>query len=167
MTTQKRLKELFYYRAESGDFVRMVPRSQTKAGDVAGSCHKKGYLNIRIDGKLYLSHRLAWLYVTGHWPADQIDHINGVKDDNRFCNLREATNSENKRNTGLYRNNTSGYKGVYLDKRNKEWTAKIRLHGVYKYLGSFTDITDAAAAYAAASAKHHGVFANIGAINDK
>ena len=105
------------------------------AGNVAGAQDGNGYHRIRIDGRRYKAHRLAWLIVTGAWPAEQIDHRNGVRDDNRVANLREATNRENGRNGRLPRNNTSGFKGVSWHRQSRRWQAYIMIDYHIHHLG--------------------------------
>jgi hypothetical protein len=132
------------------------------SGKVAGYIDKSiGYRCIRIDGRRYFAHRLAWFYVHGTWPNDQIDHINGDRSDNRFSNLREATNSENQQNRGVQSNNTSGCKGVNWAKHANKWRAAIMHNGKPKHLGYFDadKLDEAAAAYAKAAREHHGEFA--------
>lgn len=159
MITQARLKELLYYDYETGIFIWLVSKAiRIKIGSIAGALRKDGYLNIEIDYKGYLAHRLAWLYMTGEWPENQIDHINMIKSDNRFCNLREATRNENRHNQTKFSNNTSGIKGVDWHKPNHKWRARIRLNNKLIYLGSYNDIKDAAAAYEIASKQYHGKF---------
>ena len=85
--TQERLKELYSYNPETGEFTHLLSWGKRKRGDVAGYVHPtKRYRYIRIEGKSYFAHRLAWLYVYGKWPEDQIDHIDGVRDNNRIAN---------------------------------------------------------------------------------
>lgn len=112
--TQLRLKELLHYDPVTGHFTWIVANSnRAPAGTPAGRTgNSHGYCPIGIDGKRYRAHRLAWLYMTGEWPPEHIDHINGVRSDNRWHNLRAATLKENNRNMGLQRNNAAGYKGV-------------------------------------------------------
>jgi len=161
MISHTKLKELLYYHPESGDFVWLVRTgSRIKVGDQAGtSLSGAGYRQIKIDGKNYQAHRLAWLYEHGAFPPDQIDHINGIKTDNRLENLRPATSSENRWNCPKPANNTSGVKGVVWYKPTGKWHARIMYSGVMKHLGYFHNLADAAAAYATASAKYHGEFA--------
>lgn len=162
--TQDRLKELLHYDPETGVFTRRIARSGARGGigAVAGSTHYDGYKRISIDGKLYQSHRLAWLYTHGTWPADMVDHINGVAGDNRLTNLREATQIQNMANVGKPSNNTSGYKGVSWHKRDKKWRAQINHQDKQKHLGHFTTPEEAHAAYCAAASALYGDFANFG-----
>lgn len=145
--TQEKLKELFRYAPDTGVFTRLVSvASMARAGDIAGNTDGQGYLRIRVEGKLYKAHRLAWLYTNGEFPQDQIDHINGVRDDNRIANLRAVNRTENMKNTKIRTDNTSGVLGVGWHKGTDKWLATINVKGVKKYLGYFTDIKDAVAA---------------------
>lgn len=112
------LKEILNYNPETGIFTWKSRRPRIRVGQIAGSKNNERYVNIKIDGILYKAHRLAWLYMTGEWPKDQIDHINGIRDDNRFCNLREVTNASNQWNKTHNKNNKAGYKNLYVY-RNK------------------------------------------------
>jgi hypothetical protein len=119
------------------------------------------YRLIGFGGKRYKAHRLAWFYMTGLWPSDHIDHKNQVKLDNRFLNLRIATDSENKCNIGLTAKNKSGYKGVSWESTCNKWRAQICVNKNIKYLGVFKDKKLASEAYKSAAVKYHGEFANI------
>jgi hypothetical protein len=101
---------------ETGVFRWRMAKKGIYAGAIAG-CYSvgDGYRQIRINKHPYKEHRLAWLYMTDAWPKREIDHVNGGRIDNRFCNLREATPAENRRNSRNRINNTSGFKGVSLD----------------------------------------------------
>ena len=162
MITQSQLKEQLQYNPDTGVFTRLVNASQMKAGDVAGYKNNNGYIAVRVTGKTYKAHRLAWLYIYGIWPENHIDHINEIKDDNRFCNLREANHSENLRNRGANKNNTSGFKGVNWHKNTGKWVAKININRKRNHLGYFNDPKEAYKAYCSAANKHHGEFANVG-----
>lgn len=118
-------------------------------------------IGIKMDGRkrLYRAHRLAWLYVHGEWPDGQVDHINGVKHDNRIANLRVATNQQNAINRAVRMDNTSGYKGVSWNKRSGRWLAHISYGGKIRHLGLFDDIEDAITAYSLAAQRYHGEFA--------
>lgn len=159
--TQADLRRMLSYDPDSGEFRWLVGRSRTAAGSVAGSIGASGHRSIKIAGRSHYAHRLAWLYMTGEWPAEQVDHINGTPDDNRWDNLREASNAENCRNTRRRQNNTSGTKGVTWDARRGKWNANICVNRRYIFLGYFEDIEAAAAAYAAASQKYHGAFGRV------
>ena len=118
-----------------------------------------GYLRGRFEWVEILAHRVVWLIHYGRWPADQVDDINGIKTDNRIENLREATRSENLRNTSAYSNNTSGYKGVSFHKSNGKWRAIITLNGKRHQSKGFDKPEDAYAAYLKMAEEKHGVFA--------
>ncbi len=143
MLTLERLKQLFEYDPETGEFTRLVDRVSVKAGQLAGSLTAYGYLSIRIDKKPYFSHRLAWLYMTGSFPDGQIDHLNGVRTDNRWANLRDVSHLENHRNMGLSRRNKSGVVGVSWDSSRSLWQSAITVKGVAKSLGRYQSFDDA------------------------
>jgi hypothetical protein len=125
--TVERLKELLHYDPETGVFTRKLLRGAKRAGAIAGSANWKGYICIHINGRNYRAHRLAWLYVTGNWPYAQIDHVDRDKANNKFANLREATNKQNHENLDRRRkDNTSGHRGVYWYKPYRRWMAIIR-----------------------------------------
>ena len=141
MLTQAELKTILSYNQDTGVFIRLISRnSRYKAGMVAGSPNNAGYYHIQVNGKLYKSHRLAWLYMTGSMPKEFIDHINGDKSDNRFCNLREATRAENNRNVTKRKNNKSGHKGVYWDNKECKWIAYARVDYKPYRIGAFDEI---------------------------
>ena len=131
------LKEDLHYNQETGVFTWIVSRAGVKKGKIAGSCNRAGYIQIRICGASYYAHRLAWLYVNGEFPADQIDHINRDKSDNRIENLRAVTTHENHKNMPIQSNNTSGFTGVIWQSVNKCWRAVIKVKGRDINLGSF------------------------------
>lgn len=103
-----------------------------------------GYRQGRVDGINFKAHRIAWALHYGEWPAGQIDHINGVRTDNRICNLRSVTNQENSKNMAMKKSNKSGVTGVYWNKQAQKWRAFIMCHGKEKHLGFFEDIQEAA-----------------------
>lgn len=128
MITQQELKDILHYDPDTGLFTRIKRTANcVKIGDKAGTIDSKGYVQLRVNGKLVLAHRLAFFYMTGEWPKDQIDHINGVRDDNKWANLREATRSQNGMNRGPQSNNTSGYKNISTlkTKWNEYWVVRI------------------------------------------
>ncbi len=142
--TQERLKELLHYNPDTGCFTYLLSRGHFKAGAIAGFLNGRGYIRIGIDGKEYQAHRVAFLYITGEFPSKEVDHINHVKTDNRFSNLRMCTRKENSKNRKKPCCNSSGYIGVYMDKRCKKWASQIVVNGAVVYLGLWKKIEDAA-----------------------
>ena len=134
--TQEYLRSILEYSSEAGEFRwkwrdSQVPTINARcAGKVAGSENGQGYIKIVIDGRGYRAHRLAWLYMTGDWPKDQIDHINRDRADNRFCNLRDVSAKENVNNSRprakkvLYLSE-SGDEGVYWHNQTKKWVVCV------------------------------------------
>lgn len=154
-----RLRELLHFDPETGVFRYRTRASQrTRVGDVAGSVNSNGYRHIRVDGRAYKAHRLAWLYVTGEWPPRVVDHINGGRDDNRIANLRLASRSENLANSRVNRAGKDAPKGVRR-LPNGRWIARIQKNKRSIYLGYFQSQADATAAYAAAAKNLFGEFA--------
>lgn len=173
MITAEYLRSRLRYEPETGDFY-WLPKDVTLAknrqwngqfaGKQAGCIHPAtGYVVITLSHaagrwRLYPAHRLAWLYMTGNWPAE-VDHKDRNRSNNRWANLREATTSQNQANTGPQANNTSGVKGVHWSPRHKAWAARIMVGGRRLFLGFFKDKSAAAGAYADAARKHFGDFA--------
>ena len=146
MITYERLKELLHYSPDSGIFTWKLSTARCiKPGDIAG-CKSLGYIRIRIDGKIYQAHRLAWLYHYGEWPKYGLDHINRIKDDNRIENLRDVDQYENMRNTGNPSDNTSGIKGISWHKKANKWMARIAVNGKDKHLGLYKSFHNAVCA---------------------
>lgn len=152
---RKRLMERLAYDLAAGHFCwRIAPAKQFPAGTRAGSHNSKGYVVIRTLGGLHLAHRLAWLFVHGAWPAGQIDHINGRRDDNRLSNLRDVSRSVNLQNQRRARSdNSAGLLGV--KRARKGFEARINANGRYLHLGTFETPAAAHAAYLAAKRQHH------------
>jgi hypothetical protein len=157
--TGEEVRRSLRYEADTGTFFWRIDTRNTAAGDIAGSRQSRGYWHIKINRRLYMAHRLAWLYVTGEWPIGHIDHINGNRSDNRFVNLRVATNSENARNARMHINNACGYKGVHYKKRLNKFVAQINVGGRVYHLGVFQTAAEAHAAYWKAAKELFGEFA--------
>jgi hypothetical protein len=115
------------------------------AGNPAGGI-TRGYHRVRILGDVFFAHRVAWAIYYGRWPEDQLDHINGITDDNRIINLREVDNSTNSMNTKLPANNKSGRIGVFFDTTTESWRAAICVKGKTKELGKFNTFSEACTA---------------------
>jgi len=155
MLSQERLKSLLNYDQETGIFTCLVSRGRNaKVGSIAGTVDPKGYVRIKIDGQQYKAHRLAWLYVYGDLPPDQMDHINRIKTDNRIGNLRLATQAENQQNRSMRSDNTSGHIGVSWYKSAEKWQAQIRINHKQINIGYFANLQDAIAARKAAEIKY-------------
>lgn len=153
--TQKRLKELLTYDPDTGVFVWAVSRGSVKKGDAAGKVCD-GYRRIQINGMLHTAHRLAFLFMTGAFPDEVIDHINVDPLDNRWANLRIDSCRQNNQNRKYpQRNNTSGFLGVSMCRRSCLWVAQIKYDRKVHKLGLFGTPEEAHAAYLVAKRKHH------------
>ena len=149
MLTQKRTKELFDY--QDGSLIRKTNKQGHKGvGSIAGGLTKSGYLRTTIDYKLYLNHRLVWLWHYGYFPENGLDHIDKDPSNNRVENLREVSRTCNARNCGNHKNNTSGVKGICWNKTRKRWMSRIRVIGDEKFLGVYKDFFEAVLARLAA-----------------
>jgi HNH endonuclease len=155
--THQQLIVALSYDPISGQFAWTNSRSGKGSGrkrEIAGSKHSAGYVSIRLHWQLYLAHRLAWFYMTGTWPTSQIDHRNGIRNDNSWTNLREADNTVNQENQRAAQvTNKSGLLGVSVNHDN--WSACIQVKGARRYLGTFTDPLSAHAAYISAKRQLH------------
>ena len=160
MITQSELKEVLEYNPDTGVFTwKKTVSSRAKTGDVAGSKNNRRYINIRVNKKQYMAHRLAYFYMTGNFPENQIDHINHIRDDNRWSNLRDATHSQNQANQLKRKNNKSGYKGVAYYKRDKKWHARIMYMKKRIHLGCYNTPEEASEAYKKKAIELSGKFA--------
>ncbi len=142
-----RLLELLVYDPETGVFTwRVNVGDKIKAGAVAGRRHTDGYWDIGFDWRRWKSARLAFLYMEGRWPRI-VDHRNGVRDDDRWVNLRVADTSQNAANKARQSNNTSGQPGVWKIPETGRWRARVTFRGKSKSLGCFKSFDEACAAY--------------------
>jgi hypothetical protein len=136
-----RLKQLLDYDPDTGAFRWKITKGRAKSGQFAGATDAYGYRVIRVDGALYKAHRLAWLHVYGEWPNGLLDHINRAPGDNRLCNLREVTQSENMHNSN--RKSVSGVPGVRWRAERNKWVAQIRVGYRNHVIGSFASKQEA------------------------
>lgn len=156
--TQKELKQVFHYDPDTGKFTYISRTSnRVKVGNTAGSKvkpKKKTYLAVNIKCKFYYLHRLAWLYIYGSFPINEIDHVNGNGSDNRIVNLREVDSTNNNRNMKLFCTNKSGIVGVSWHKALNKWSSQIHINYEKIHLGYFDNILDAAMARNKAEIKY-------------
>lgn len=144
------------YDHESGNFYRVLVSGGVFPGPIDNVPGRDGYIAIRVCGKKYKAHRLAWLLMNGKWPDGEIDHINGVKTDNRYVNLRDVSKAENMRNQHFaHKGSQSGLLGAYKDKGM--WRAQIKKDGVAHSIGWFKSKEEAHQAYLKAKADMHGI----------
>lgn len=156
--TQSELMATLHYDSATGIFTRAYSGSGVRAGSVAGRVHNKtGHIKIAVKQKRYYAHRLAWLYVYGHWPEQALDHINGNASDNRIANLRKADhrlNMENQRRA--HAGNSTGLLGASR-RPNGRIVSQIQAAGRNINLWTFDTHSEAHACYIAAKRKlHHG-----------
>lgn len=154
--TSARLRALLSYDPKTGEFRWLVSRPNTCIGAIAGKLSAKGYREIRVLGAHYRAQRLAFLYMNGSLPAADlvVDHINGERADNRWCNLRLLSGAENQQNRKLTSRSRTGRLGVALVK-DKYFVANIRIKGVVHYLGCFKTLDAASSAYSQAKDRLH------------
>lgn len=150
------LSDTFRYDPDSGQLLRLFKSGRVR---VAGSKNKTGdYTRVGFMGSELKAHHVVWELFYGRSPVGFIDHINGDKADNRIENLREATDSENKRNVGKRSHNNSGFKGVSWDKVNKKWMSHATLDGKGFTIGRYATPEEAASQYDRFAREHHGEF---------
>lgn len=158
--TQAYAKEHLDYDPETGwltwkrlkEYNRHDRQFNTKfAGKRAGTIDIHGYRQLKLNKKVYYAHRIIWLWWTGEWPKEQIDHINGIPDDNRISNLRDVTHFKNQQNrTKPNKNNKSGHIGIDYCKRENKWRARFMVEGKVNNLGLFSSLESAKLAYESA-----------------
>lgn len=156
--TQEQLRDIFEYK--DGQLIYKITTSpRAIIGNVAGCKNSGGYIGISINYKPIMAHRLIWIYHNGDIPVGlEIDHINQIKDDNRIENLRLATRSQNQCNRPKFKNNKSGYKGVYHDKYRNKWRARITVNKKVIRIGYFDSADEANVEYNKASIQYHKEF---------
>lgn len=154
------IKKFVRYEKRTGKFFWLHDRrGHAKSGEEAGTVDKYNHRIIKIKQKRYRAHRMVWLFETGVWPEQLLDHKNTDGDDNRFKNLRLANESLNGFNRGVQSNNTSGYKNVFWDVQKCKWRVSLNCGGRQIHGGFFNKKRDAAAAAKLLREKHHGEYA--------
>lgn len=152
--TQSDLKKAVTYDEGTGYFYWAIDHKHGKKGDRADTVDCTGHMYVMVNSESYATHRLAVLYMTGEWPVELVERINGIKQDNRWSNLREISIAESHKNMVLAKNNTSGVVGVSYNNGKKMWAADIGVNGKGIHLGYFVKKEDAIKARKAAEAKY-------------
>jgi hypothetical protein len=157
------VRRLYAYDPETGIVSWKASCHKDKNGKEAGHNGVRGYRRVvvSLDGKkrALAAHRVAWLLMTGAWPEGMIDHINRVTSDNRWCNLRQATNSKQNGNKRLHGSNTSGHRGVrWKGGDTNAWVATILEDGLLRHLGTYHNKEEAIRAYEAEAKEVFGEF---------
>lgn len=157
MISAEQAREWYDYNPDSGVFTRRVQRKSRPAGSVLAGTLNHGYLRVMVAGRSYSLHRLAFLWMTGHWPSADVDHIDGDRTNNRWANLRDVDRSTNLQNTRAAKshNKSTGILGAYFHKKTGRYTSRIRSCGRNVHLGMFSTPQEAHAAYVAAKRQLH------------
>ena len=142
MLTQERVKELFDYRIDGYLIRKTSIRNKIQKGDIAGGLHSSGYFRVKIDGKLYLSHRVIFLWHHGYLP-ELVDHKDRITTHNWIDNLRDSSHQCNVRNRRKLTTNKSGITGISWCTKSGKWQSAIKVMGKSKHLGHFSDFGDA------------------------
>jgi Demerecviridae HNH endonuclease len=154
------LYRLLSYDAAAGRFDWKIGGGRRILGRQPGYVGSDGYRYVRAAGQRIAAHRLAWLFAHGSMPTEEIDHINGIRLDNRITNLRTCVRSENARNKRIQSNNVSGFPGVcYVSERGGKWRAYVVLNRRMRWLGRFDSYEAAVAARVEGEKKYYGAFA--------
>ena len=151
------VREVLDFDPNTGDFHWRVDLGTSRRGQIAGGLSSKGYIQIGVGGRTISAHRLAWIHVYGAWPTNCIDHINGIKSDNRISNLRDVehrVNMQNKRRASG-KNKSSGLIGAWRESGSKRWVSRITVDQKRIFLGSFGTAEEAHSAYVGAKRRLH------------
>ena len=149
---------LFDYKSETGKFYWKVRRAPNALKGQEAGVVSHGYISLTVHSVKYKAHRVAWLLTYGNWPEGMLDHINGIRDDNRISNLRLANDSQNSMNRGIRSDNTSGISGIHFHKNLNKWRVQIEVGEKRRHIGVFNSLSEAKAARIAAEALYHGAF---------
>jgi len=152
--TAEYLRSALDYNPETGVFTWKVARQGVKKGVIAGTTQASGYMRIKVDGRSYYAHRLAWLFYYGEWPKGPLDHKDRDPTNNAISNLRECTPVKNQHNSTKSWG-SSEYRGVCWNKKENKWVVRIGVNNKLIYLGYFDDELEAAKAYREAKEKYH------------
>lgn len=158
--SQEQLKSRLRYVPETGEFFWLPVPGARLPNMRAGTLKSDGYIEIGLPGRKYLAHVLAWLYMTGSMPANEIDHRDLNRSNNVWTNLRPATRAQNAANRRLTRTNKCGVRGVQWDVKSKRWVARFRMGGKTLLKRYFLTIEEASSAYEEAAKAHFGEFFN-------
>lgn len=161
LVSHERLLDLLDYYPETGLLMRKAVGKEVVPRHIAGCINSQGYRIIKIDGRAYKAHRLAWFYGHKEWPTGDIDHANMNRSDNRLSNLRSATRGQNVVNSNKRSDNTSGFRGVSFHKASRKWLAQIGYKGKKIHIGLFSTQEGAADAYDQAALARFGEFATL------
>ena len=159
MITSAELKKELSYNVKTGEFWWACKGRGRRMWRPAGRTTKGRYVTIGLFSNTYCAHHLAWFWMTGKWPVSEIDHKNTIRRDNRWSNLRLATTTQNRANTNLRKDNTSGLKGVSWHAQKNKWRARCWIGSKEKHLGLFNTKEAAHAVYAVAAKQEFGEFA--------
>jgi hypothetical protein len=158
MITAEELRDRLNYDPETGVFTWIDCLRPYLNGRAAGGIDTNGYVVIGINGKVYMAHRLVWLWTHGFWPENQLDHADLNKTNNRLTNLRPANQAQNNHNQNAQRNSKTGVKGVSWHKSKGKWRASTKINRKSVHLGNFNTVEEAAHAYGLAAKERHGEF---------
>lgn len=153
------LRRNLFYNLHTGELWWKITYGRRRADRPVGHPDAKGYLLVRILGRMFKTHRVVWCMQTANWPLRDVDHKNEIKNDNHLENLRLATTQQNGRNRGKQKNNQSGYKNVSRSGKSNRWYVRIGVKNKTHYFGSYSDPVAAAEVAKLASRKLFGTFA--------
>ena len=156
LLTADSLRAMLDYSPSTGLFTWKKNRGSALAGSNAGNINSNGYLTVGLIGGKFRLHRLVWLHYYGHWPVGTVDHLNGLRTDNRLCNLRDVPqciNMQNRRSPS--KSNVCGVLGVYWSDRRNGFMASIKLQGKQKRRGPYKTKERAYSAYIDMKRVHH------------